>query len=328
MRHYNIVICNYCRRGDIDRALEMYRRIPSTLNPDVVTYSALFSMYIQVGKRALKGARFGSGSGETTRLGRLASVAVTPRLHKALLDEADHPRHILNDALSSANKFPHSVYNAMIGGLAVFHDFASAQRAYDHMTQVAGLDPDDRTYAALIYTFLRRADVDSAQRVFETIEDNGIVPNLVVCNALVHGFARAGYIKQAFEVYRYMVGFMPCPSFSDESGFSEVAVEEQCQADGEAVLPKFEIKVKPDNFTYFALIKALLYEKRPEDALALYDEMFEVQVVPDTITSAMLADGLEWCGKPEAADRVLMYRNIRINRLLREMKDSVCSEEH
>ncbi|KAJ1921962.1 hypothetical protein H4219_000309 [Mycoemilia scoparia] len=85
---------------------------------------------------------------------------------------------------------------------------------------------------------------------------------------------------------------------------------------------KFEIKVKPDNNTFFTLIRAFLHQKQPHVALNLYEEMLELGVVPSTVTTAMLADGLEWCGEAKAADNIMMYRNIRVKRLERESAES------
>ncbi|KAJ1926225.1 hypothetical protein IWQ60_003975 [Tieghemiomyces parasiticus] len=219
---YNGLICGYARTGDMPAALRMYRSLvvvgPTphpTLRPDLFTYLGLFQGFCNTGARRQRAA-YGDFSRphEATPTQYPNVFPANPTLRCTPLTgaardrytaDASHPRQIYRELLAQAHIVPTlGLYASILRSFIVEGDLVGCERAYADMTGYFKLVPDDTTYSAMIFAFLRRADIGSAVDIFRTMRRNGVRPSTVLCNALIRGLSRADSVDRALEIFRWM----------------------------------------------------------------------------------------------------------------------------
>jgi len=140
-------------------------------------------------------------------------------------------------------------YNTLMKGLALSDDLDEVFRLRSRM-QERGVEPTQVTYGILLDACVSRNDLESAAAVFHEMVTKGCTMNTVLYTTLIKGFARAGRVDKAMEVYTHM---------------------------------REQSKVKPDTILFSVLIKSNCDDGRIECALQLFESMIELGNQPDEI---------------------------------------------
>ncbi|PVZ98375.1 hypothetical protein BB558_005608 [Smittium angustum] len=314
---FMIAISHKGLRGDMDGVLNVYHKLQSIkdFEPDMLVFYLVFEAYYKASKATVHALKSGSPLQFITDYG-LQIVLGKKNAVKNPIEHCDHPRKLFEFAVENEIELSSTVYNLMIGTLVGFGDLEGAQKVYNNMTAVNGINPTSKTYTVMLDMFLRRLDVSSAEQllsqIFEKNENYEMKLNCYMYNGLIHAATRSGYIDLALEIYIHMVGreeFLLTDSkiYSNETGNTENINNIELRRQ------MFNPREIPDSHTFHYLIYSLLKQERSNEALELYEDMYSLYVLPDPSLTAMLVDGLEFNGYPDQAKKVLMerYRRLR-----------------
>ncbi|KAK1422412.1 hypothetical protein QVD17_25511 [Tagetes erecta] len=215
---YTNVIGGYVRAGKLDEAKKLfYEMRKKGYNPNLVTYNVLISGLCKMG----------------------------------LIDEAfELKRSMVKKGLRPDIY----TYTNLIEGLCKVKKSQDAKLLLKSMSY-AGLSPDNITYTALIDGFLKQGEVDEAFELKNEMVAKGIEINLVTFNCIIDGLCKLGECDKAIKVLEEM---------------------------------KEEARVLPDVFCYNSLVIGLCKARRMGEARGFFTEMVENGVKPNAFTYGAL----------------------------------------
>jgi pentatricopeptide repeat protein len=244
-----------CTTADIDRAVELLRRI---------------------GAAALQTP--GAGSSNLTGCNaRLLEV-----LFNTLLDACItvHDLDRMANIFDMMQEFQVSVSAVTYGTLIkAFGQAERIGRCHEVWADLrrSGIQPTIVTFGCYIDACVRNGEIDTAEMIFESMasEPHGVRPNAVVYTSLIRGFAQAKQPRKALELYRRMqlegieatsVTFnsvldVVSRQLSEPSMLQEV-IDDMCKAN-----------VTPDVVTYSILMKASCSSGNVQGALSLFRQI-------------------------------------------------------
>lgn len=124
----------------------------------------------------------------------------------------------------------------------------------------------------LIVLLGKSGQIQRAHQLFHEMVEEGCGPSAELYTALLAGYCRAGLIDEAFSILEQMKTLPQC---------------------------------QPDVFTYSSLIKASVDALRFDLVEALYEDMADRLVVPNTVTQNIVLSGYGKAGKFDQMEKVL-----------------------
>ncbi|OMJ08411.1 Pentatricopeptide repeat-containing protein [Smittium culicis] len=329
----NISMANSIKKSNLDEAIFVFKEAQNNkeISPDILSFYILFYGYHEAAKVTIRSIRMGSPLKFSTQIG-LKTILEKPKIinqgnseiiqtvSNNLEDNPEHPRQIFRNSIKKTGiKLTPPIYNLIISTLVGFGDFKGAQEVYHYMTSTCGINPTVDTYSSLIRMFLRRLDVKSAEQLltqfFEKSFNNEIEINLLMYNSLIFSAAKAGLVDLALDIYTQMVG-RKCMIFETKKFRQEFDLDNPNEIDDTNFYKElFMVKVYPDSDSYYQLIVSLLRQRRPQEALTLYEDMYALHVVPSPDLTAMIVDGLQYNDLHDEARRVLRERYSKLRKL-------------
>ena len=94
-------------------------------------------------------------------------------------------------------------YNVMISGLCKCRRFTEALELWSRMRKNER-KMDLFTCSSLIHGLCELGNIDGAESVFAEMIDTKVFPDVVVYNAMLNGYGRAGDIRRSFELWELM----------------------------------------------------------------------------------------------------------------------------
>ncbi|KAH7842568.1 hypothetical protein Vadar_006783 [Vaccinium darrowii] len=132
-----------------------------------------------------------------------------------------------------------------------------AEEIFDQLI-LEGLQPDNITYNAMLHYFCRAGNIKKAADIVQTMASNGCQPNVVTYNHLIHGLCEVGRIEIACSLLITI------------------------QMKGMALTPH----------AYNPLLQALFKQKKTKAAMRLFREMEEKGDPPNAVTYQTVFRGL------------------------------------
>ncbi|KAJ0977022.1 hypothetical protein J5N97_012496 [Dioscorea zingiberensis] len=151
-----------------------------------------------------------------------------------------------------------------------------------------GCNPNVVTYTALIHAYLKAKRLSKASELFNRMLGMGCLPNVVTYTALIDGLCKAGQIGKACSIYDKMRG-----TFEDTEG-------NMFFDGGNTDL------VKPNVFTYGALVDGLCKAHKVGEACDLLDAMTTAGCEPNHVVYGALIDGFCKAGKLDDAQEIFL----------------------
>jgi pentatricopeptide repeat protein len=94
-------------------------------------------------------------------------------------------------------------YNTAIAACGRAGDSVTALHLFREMSSSTELTPTDRTFGSLLHAFARVGDAESARQVFDSLEEAGVEPNVVLYTSFIDALVKAGdegSLSLAFQV--------------------------------------------------------------------------------------------------------------------------------
>ncbi|XVE79960.1 hypothetical protein DITRI_Ditri14bG0099300 [Diplodiscus trichospermus] len=160
------VIAGFCKIGKPDVALEFFKNVINSeaLRPNVVTYTALLSIFNMLG-------RFNEACDLVSRMEK---------------------EGLALDAI---------LYSSWICGY--FRNGCLMEALKKHREMVArGINPDIVSYTILIDGFSKEGSVEKAVGFLKKMVKDGVMPNVVAFTATMLGFCKEGKLEEAFNLFK------------------------------------------------------------------------------------------------------------------------------
>lgn len=274
-----IITClKKCRRfGD---AIEWFERMYRTgVTPDEVTYSAVLDVYAKLGQREDVVALY-----ERARAGGWTPDPVAFSVLARMFGEAgdyDGIQYVLTEMRGLGVKPNVVVYNALLEAMGKAGRPGLARSLFEEMV-AAGLSPNEKTLTALIKIYGKARWSKDALQLWERMRVNRWPVDFILSNTLLSMCADLGLEEQAEELF-----------------------EDMTRGKG---------GVRPDNWSYTAMINIYGSGGKAERALELFDEMLASGVEPNVMCCTCLIQSLAKASRVGDAARVfeiLLERGVK-----------------
>jgi len=189
----------------------------------------------------------------------LYNTAVATCVSAGKVDQACALLHTMESVVGVADVI---TYNTILKGYAKASQIDDCFKFFEGM-RAKNINPSQVTYGILLDCCINENKVDRARQVVDDMTAAGCPMNVVLYTTLIKGFARAGELQQAVDMYKKM---------------------------------RADQNVSPDLITFSILIKANCDHGKLEEALSLLDEMVELRLRPDEVVFNNLIIGCAQLG--------------------------------
>ncbi|XP_057841718.2 pentatricopeptide repeat-containing protein At1g11290, chloroplastic-like [Cryptomeria japonica] len=292
MPHRNVIswtamIAGYAQNGFCERALETFKQMQlAGVKPNSTTFISILPACAKMG--ALEQGMDIHRS--IMERGIFSDVVVAT----ALVDMYAKCGSI-DEAFELFDKMPHRdiiSWNAMISGYAQ-NGFDEKALEFFKQMQLAGVKPDPTTFASILPACAKLGDLEQGMDIHQSINDGGILSNVVVVSALVDMYAKCGSIDKARELFdgiprRDLVSWNALIAGYAQNGFVGKALEtfKQMQLAG----------VKPNSTTFTSILPACAKMGALEQGIDIHQSIVEGGFLSDIIVGNGLVDMYAKCG--------------------------------
>ncbi|THU55965.1 hypothetical protein C4D60_Mb11t12250 [Musa balbisiana] len=147
-----------------------------------------------------------------------------------------------------------------------------ALEVFDMLKEQSFYSPKEGTYMKLLLLLGKSGQPIQAQKLFNTMEEEGCQPTSELYTALLAAYCRSNLLDEAFSVLVKMKTLPHC---------------------------------QPDVYTYSTLIKACVEASRFDLVDSLYQDMSERLITPNTVTQNIVLSGYGKAGKFDEMEKVL-----------------------
>ncbi|KAL8138082.1 hypothetical protein V2J09_004083 [Rumex salicifolius] len=147
-----------------------------------------------------------------------------------------------------------------------------ALEVFETLREQPFYQPKEGTYMKLLVLLGKSRQPERARQLFNTMVEEELEPTPELYTALLAAYCRSNLIDEAFTVLEEMKALPIC---------------------------------QPDVFTYSTLIKPCVDAGRFEQVEALYEEMEERSIMPNTVTQNIVLSGYGKAGKYDQMEKVL-----------------------
>ncbi|XP_057454464.1 pentatricopeptide repeat-containing protein At4g26680, mitochondrial-like [Lotus japonicus] len=261
----NMVICAYCKSGDLPRALETLEKMKDMgLSPTVVSFNALISGYC----------------------------------NKGLLGLALKMKSLMGNYRVSPNVV---TFNTLINGFCKEGKLHEAYRVFSEM-KVANVAPNTVTYNTLINGYSQIGNCETGMRLFEEMGRNQVKPDILTYNALILGLCKDGKTKKAANLVKELDKDNLVPNAST---FSALITGQCVRNNSERAFQIYRsmtsIGYSPNESTFGMLISVFCKNEDFDGAVQVLRDMLDRSMTPDSGILSALYNGLSRCGRKRLA---------------------------
>jgi pentatricopeptide repeat protein len=170
----------------------------------------------------------------------------------------------------------------------------------------ANVRPTAVTYGCCIDACIRNGDIETAVKIFEEMKPDGCVPNTVIYTSLIRGFARSKQPERALAIYKEMrKQGVECSNVTFNSVLDVIARHVSDSDEMAGVLDDMRAsQIRPDVVTYSILIKASCAAGNLGNAMSLFEQLKQENLVLDEIAFNSLLNGCSKNNKVSYAETV------------------------
>ncbi|KAJ7532424.1 hypothetical protein O6H91_13G002800 [Diphasiastrum complanatum] len=191
-------------------------------------------------------------------------------------------------------------WNAMIGGYAQQGLGKEALALYEQMKQ-EGVQPDNVTYVVLVNACARTEALEEGKQLHSDVIRSGFESDVIVGSALVDMYAKCGCIEHARQMFNKM-------SAPDVASWNALIAGYAQQGLGKEALALYDQMkqegVQPDSVTYVVLLKACASIAALEQGKQLHSHIVRRGFELDVIVGSAIVDMYAKCGCIEDAREV------------------------
>jgi len=199
------------------------------------------------------------------------------------------------------------IYNSLIRVCAEAQSPDKAFQLFEEATY--RLKPDIFTFGCLMTACERAGNLDLAAKVLQLMNEYNITPNEIIYGAAISCCRKTGEDKKALFLFRKMLTAGLKPNASTFHTIMSTLVE-QGEVDKALEILKVMGSSKyslqpPKSKSYGIVIKGLSNLKRPDEALVLLEEMYDLNLRPEVQSYTAIVASYEKTGRPLKAIEVM-----------------------
>ncbi|XP_057834761.2 pentatricopeptide repeat-containing protein At2g39620-like [Cryptomeria japonica] len=313
----------YAKCRSIDKARELFHRMPKR---DAISWNAMIAGYAQNG--------FVEETSETFKLMQLTGVKPNSasfasilsvctktgafeqamEIHQRIMEGGFLSDTIVGNALVDMYAKCGSIdkarelfdinsrrnvvsWNTMIAGYA---QNGFAEKAFETLEQMklAGVKPNSTTFASVLSACAKIGALKSGMDIHQSIQDRGLLSDVVVSTALVDMYAKCGSMDKARELFdrmpqRDVISWNAMIAGYAQNGFDEKALEtfKQMLLDG----------VKANSTTFASILPACAKTGALEKGMDIHQSIIDSGIYSDVVVVTALVDMYAKCGSMEKA---------------------------
>ncbi|XP_059068267.1 pentatricopeptide repeat-containing protein At4g13650-like [Cryptomeria japonica] len=319
----NALVDVYAKCGSIDKACELFERMPQR---DVISWNAMIAGYAHNGfvEKALETFKQMQSAGvkpsSTTFVSILPACAKMGALDQGMdIHHSIKDRGILSDvgvatalvdmyakcrsidkAREIFDKMPRRdvvSWTAMIAGYAQNGFVENALETLKEM-QSAGVKPDSATFASILSSCAKMGFLEQGMDIHKSMKDREFLSDVIVATTLVDMYAKCGMIDKAHELFCMMpqknvYSWTAMIAGYVQNGLTERALEafKQMQLTG----------VKPNSTTFASILPACAKMGALEHGINIHQNIKDEGILSDVVVATALIDMYAKCGSLDKA---------------------------
>ncbi|XP_057837432.2 pentatricopeptide repeat-containing protein At1g11290, chloroplastic-like [Cryptomeria japonica] len=289
---WTAMIAGYAQNGFLEKALETFKQMQlADIKPNSTTFSSILPACAKMGaleqgmdihQRILEGGFLSDVIVATALLDMYAKCGGIVKASQ-LFDRVPQ-----RDVIS---------WNAMIAGYAHIGFVGKALKTFKQM-QFAGVKPNSTTFVNILPACAKMGALEQGMVIHQSINDRGILSDVVVATALVDMYAKCGSIDKARELFNRMpqknvVSWNAMVAGYAQNGFVEQALEtfKQMQLAG----------IQPNSTTFTTILPACAKMGAMEQGIDIHHSIMEGGFLSDIMVGNAVIDVYAKCGSIEKA---------------------------
>ncbi|KAF4348666.1 hypothetical protein F8388_026993 [Cannabis sativa] len=190
-------------------------------------------------------------------------------------------------------------WNAMISGYNRVRRFDESMKLFEEMVG-KGVLPTSVTFSLVLSACSKLKDLDNGKQVHRYLKESGIVPNLVLENALMDMYAACGEMSTSLEIFE---------SMKTRDVISWTTIVKGFANSGQIDLARkyFDGMSERDYVSWTAIIDGYLRVNRFKEALELFREMQTSKIRPDEFTVVSILTACAHLGAFELGEWIKTY---------------------
>ncbi|KAI5060857.1 hypothetical protein GOP47_0023362 [Adiantum capillus-veneris] len=197
----NLMIHSYGKRGMIDEALHLSRKMKAVKIPlSIVTFNTLLSCQRSVDAAESVFKQMQRNNIEPDVITYAARIGAFARARRA--EEAQYFFKVMLDSGIRPNR---TVYNVLLDAYANCRMPAEAEAVLKDMKRDK-CSPDVHSYTTLMNAYVNACDMAKAEKIFERMKGAQIEPNIVTYGTIIKGYADRGDLDAMMKKYDEMIG--------------------------------------------------------------------------------------------------------------------------
>ncbi|XP_030491816.2 putative pentatricopeptide repeat-containing protein At3g15930 [Cannabis sativa] len=190
-------------------------------------------------------------------------------------------------------------WNAMISGYNRVRRFDESMKLFEEMMG-KGVLPTSVTFSLVLSACSKLKDLDNGKQVHRYLKESGIVPNLVLENALMDMYAACGEMSTSLEIFE---------SMKTRDVISWTTIVKGFANSGQIDLARkyFDGMSERDYVSWTAIIDGYLRVNRFKEALELFREMQTSKIRPDEFTVVSILTACAHLGAFELGEWIKTY---------------------
>ncbi|KAM6602300.1 hypothetical protein CsatA_021909 [Cannabis sativa] len=190
-------------------------------------------------------------------------------------------------------------WNAMISGYNRVRRFDESMKLFEEMVG-KGVLPTSVTFSLVLSACSKLKDLDNGKQVHRYLKESGIVPNLVLENALMDMYAACGEMSTSLEIFE---------SMKTRDVISWTTIVKGFANSGQIDLARkyFDGMSERDYVSWTAIIDGYIRVNRFKEALELFCEMQTSKIRPDEFTVVSILTACAHLGAFELGEWIKTY---------------------
>ncbi|XP_059641821.1 pentatricopeptide repeat-containing protein At1g80880, mitochondrial [Cornus florida] len=183
-------------------------------------------------------------------------------------------------------------YTHMISCFSKVGNLFDSLRLYDEMKK-RGWVPGLEVYNSLIFVLTHENCLTEALNILDKLKEAGLLPDSATYNSMIHPLCEAKKLEEARTILASMVGENVSPTIETYHAFLNGASLEETL---EVLSRMRKAGLGPNKDTFLLIFSKNFELEQPENALKIWAEMKQYEVMPDCAHYTSLVEGLAMCG--------------------------------
>ncbi|XP_043699250.1 pentatricopeptide repeat-containing protein At1g55890, mitochondrial-like [Telopea speciosissima] len=184
-------------------------------------------------------------------------------------------------------KCPRTVmaFNALLTASIDCKNFDEADRIFRELQPSLSISPNNFTYNIMIRAFCEMGRFDSALRMLDEMEKNGVEPNMITFNTLLKALYEGDRFSDGEKIWAKMENTTCVPDNKSFNAKLEGLIRGGKTLEAVELVKELRSRgLKPDMYSFNSLIKGFCNEGDLEEAMRIYDDLANNDCTPNRTT--------------------------------------------